>query len=125
MPTPWGIEFKKNVVLVVDNHILVVMGHDHGNGTLLLFWNGLGLDARIDLAVEEFLDEGADFLLGELLLLVKGELLVLDDLLDGEGGPLAVLEVEVLGVSAESLSVDGCEIDLALVFLGKGLQGLR
>ena len=53
------------------------------------------------------------------------ELLVLLRVLDSEGGPLADFEVKVAGVLAEGLGVDGGEVDLALVLLGDGLEGLR
>ena len=66
------------------------------HGPFLFLGNWLRLDAWLDLAVKEALHKGANVLLRDLLLLVIGELLVLDDLLDGEGGPFAVLQIEVL-----------------------------
>ena len=122
--TPWGVELEENIVLILHDDFLVILGDDHLDVTLLLLGDRLGLDARLKLAVDKVLDECSDILLGELLLLIKGELLVLDCLLDGEGGPLAVLQVEVLRVGAEIFGVDGGEVDLTLMFLGKGFQGL-
>lgn len=43
----------------------------------------------------------------KLLALVKGEFLVLDGLLNREGGPLVDFKVEVTGVGTECLGVDG------------------
>jgi hypothetical protein len=48
--------------------------------------------------------------------------LVLGDVLDGERGPGANLEVQVAGVLAESGSVDGSEVDLSAVLLGDRLE---
>jgi hypothetical protein len=50
--------------------------------------------------------------------------LVLHRVLNGEGWPLANLKVEVARVLAKVLGVNGSEVDLALVQLGEGLQGL-
>jgi len=70
------------------------------------------------------LNEIADFLLCELLALIQGELLVLDSLLDGKGGPLVHFKIQITGVGAEGFGVNDGEVDLALVFLGNGLEGL-
>ncbi|KAH4295492.1 hypothetical protein HBI01_156720 [Parastagonospora nodorum] len=77
---------------------------------------------RLDLAGEEVLDKSANVLLGDLLVLVVGELLVLVGALDGESGPGASLEVKVSSVLAERLGVDGGEVDGTLVLEGEGLQ---
>ena len=66
----------------------------------------------------------AHVLLRELLLLVEGEFLVLDSLLNGKCGPNTVLEVQILRVRAKCFGVNGGQVDLALVLLGEGLEGL-
>ncbi len=125
MAAPRGIKFYKNVLFVVNNDILVVVGHHDLNITLLLLGNILGLDAGIELASHEIIDELANVFRRELLALVKGELLVLDGLLDCKGGPFASFEVEVLGVGAKGFGIDGGEADGTLVFLSDRLKGLR
>lgn len=119
---PWGVVFEKNIVLIVQNDLFVVVGHDDLNGTLLFLRNRLRLDARVNLAVNEVLHECANIIVCKLLVLVKRKFLVLDGLLDGEGGPLAVFEVQIASVCAEGLSVDGSEAEDSLVFLCKGLE---
>lgn len=122
---PGGVELEEDVLVVVDDEVLVALGDDDGGASLLLLGDGLGLDAGLDLALDELLNEGRDGLLADILggaLLAEGELLVLGDVLDGERGPGADLEVEVAGVLAESRSVDGSEVDLAAVLLSNGLQ---
>ena len=121
---PWGVEFQEYVIIIVHHNIFVVVGNDDLYWPFLFLGDWLRLDAWLDLAVKELLHEGANVLLGDLLLLVKGELLVLDDLLNGEGGPFAVLQIQVLRVGAESFCVNRGEVDFALMLLGKGLQGL-
>ena len=59
-----------------------------------------------------------------LFALVEGEFLVLDGFLNGECGPLVGFKVEITGVGAKGLGVDGSQIDLAFVLLRDGLQRL-
>jgi hypothetical protein len=122
---PGGVELEKDVLVVVDDEVLVALGDDHGGTKLLLLGNGVGLDAGLNFALNELLNESADSLLADVLdgtLLGVGVLLVLGDVLDGERGPGADLEVEVAGVLTESGSVDGSEVDLSAVLLSDGLQ---
>lgn len=119
---PWRVELDENVLVVVDDDILVVLGDDDCDGAVVGLGDGLRLDAGVDLAGEELVDEGANVLDVDLLVLVVGELLVLLRLLDGERGPLVGLEVEVAGVLAKRLGVNGSEVDLALVLEGQGLE---
>ena len=92
---------------------------------LLFLWNRLGLDASLDLAVQEILHELADILGGEGLGLVKGELEVLDGLLDSKRREFLGLEVEVSSVSTKGLGVNGRDVDLAPVFLRYGSKDVR
>lgn len=122
---PGGVELEEDVLLVVDDEVLVALGDDDGGTGLLLLGDGLALDAGLNLALDELLNERADSLGGDVLggaLLGEGVLLVLGDVLDGKGGPGADLEVQVAGVLAEGGSVDGSEVDLAAVLLGNGLE---
>ena len=121
---PRGIELKEDILLIVLDNLIVVMRHHDRDRAVLLLGHGLALDARLDLAGHVFVDKRTHVLLRELLGLVEGELLVLGHVLDGEGGPLVDLEVQVAGVGAEGAGVDGGEVDLALVLLGDGLQGV-
>ena len=77
------------------------MRYDDLDAALLLLRNRLALDTWRNLAVDKVLDESADIIMCEFLALVKGELLVLDGLLDGEGGPFVDFKVEVSGVGTE------------------------
>lgn len=98
------------------------MGDDDSDGTFLLLRDRLALDAWLNLAINKVLSELANILGIELLVLWIGEFLVLLNLLDGKGGELVGLEVQVTGVCSESLSINGSEVDLALVLLGNGPQ---
>jgi hypothetical protein len=122
---PGGVELEENILVVVDDEVLVALCDDDGGARLLLLRDGVALDAGLDLALDELLDESANGLMADVLhgaLLVVGELLVLGDVLDGECGPGADLKVEVAGVLTESGRVDGSEVDLSAVLLGDGLQ---
>ena len=98
------------------------MRHDNLYRAVLFFRDWFRLDAWFHLTVNEVLNELANSIMSERLALLIGELLVLDCLLDGKGGPFAGFEVQVVGVGAVSLGVDGCEADDSLVFFGEGLQ---
>lgn len=85
---PWGIEFEKNVLGVVENDVVVVLGNNNGDGAILL-GDGLALNARLNLASDEVVEELANLLFVDGT--GEGELLVLLGVLDGEGRPLANL----------------------------------
>lgn len=124
MSTPRGVELQENVLLVVDHQLLVSMGDNDGDRTLLLLGDGLRLDAGLDLAVQDILDELADLLGIDLLGLVVRVLGLLDGVLDGEGRELLRVQVQVVSVSAECLSIDGSNVDSAAVLLRNGLEFL-
>ena len=125
MTTPWGIELKENILVVVNHNLVIVLRNDNGDRAFLLLWDGLRLDAWLDLSGNEVINELADFLLSELLGLVIRKLLVLVRLLDSESRKLADLEVEVSGMLTESLGINGSEVDGTLVLDGEGLQLFR
>ncbi|KAI6760212.1 hypothetical protein HG531_013413 [Fusarium graminearum] len=122
--TPGSVKLNKDILGVIKDDIVVALGNNNCDGTLLGLGDGLRLDAGLNLASVELLNELGDVVVGDLLLLVEGELLVLDNLLDGERGELVGLEVQVTSVGTESLSIDGGEVDLALVLLCDRLESL-
>ncbi len=124
MTAPRRIVFQKNVLVVIDDEVLVVVCNDDLNRALLLLWDWFRLDTRLRLAVNEVLDEFGNIIMGDLLLLVKGELLVLDGLLDGESGPFVGHEVEISSMRTERFSIDSSKVDSTLMLCGKRLEGL-
>jgi hypothetical protein len=118
---PGSVELNQNILVGVHDNLIVVLGNNNSDGTVLLLGNGLTLDARLDLASDKVIEELGNLLGGKVRAL-KGELLVLLRVLDGKGGPLADLEVEVAGVLTKVLCVDGSKVDLALVLLGDRLE---
>lgn len=121
---PGSVELNEDILGVIKDNVVVALGDDDGDGALLGLGDGLRLDGRLNLASNEVIDELLDGLGGDLLLLVEGELLVLGGLLDGEGRELVGLEVQVAGVSTESLGVDGSEVDNTTLSLSDGLEGI-
>lgn len=121
---PGSVELEEDILVVIEDNVVVALGNNNGDGALLGLGDGLGLDAGLNLAGNEVVDELGNLVVGDLLLLVEGELLVLGDLLDSERGELVGLEVQVAGVSTESLSINGGEVDLAAVLLSNGLESL-
>lgn len=121
--TPWGIEFKENILLVVDDEFLVGVANDNGDGLILGLWDRLGLDTGLDLTADDALDEVTDGLEGDFLGLVEWIFVVVQGILDGEGGEFLWLKVKVGGVGAESLCVNSSKVDQALEFLGERLNG--
>ncbi len=122
MTAPWGVELEKNIVLILQNDLFVVVGHNDLDRALLLFWNRLRLDAGVDFAINEGLNECANIIVRNLLVLVKRKLLVLDSLLDGKSWPFAIFEVQITSVRTESLGVNGGEADDTLVLLCERLE---
>lgn len=120
---PWCVELDQDVLGLVKNNVVVVLGDDNSDWAIVLFWDRLALDAGVNLARNKIINKLANLLVGELVL-GEGKLLVLLGVLDGESGPLADLEVEVTSVLTESLGVDGSEVDLALVLLCNLLEVL-
>ena len=119
---PRSVKFEKNIVLIVQNNLFVVIGHNDLDRALLLLRNRLRLDAGVDLAVDEVLDKCANVVVCELLVLAKRIFLVLGRLLDGESWPFAIFQVQVTSVCAESLGVNGGEADDTLVLLCERLE---
>jgi len=122
--TPRSVEFDKNILLIVDNNVLVVVGDNSSNRSIVLFWDGLRLDARLDLTGQEVVNKLANMLFSELSALLEGEFLVLGCVLDSEGGPFADFEVQVLCMLAKSLCVDRCNVNLSLVLCSDRLECL-
>jgi hypothetical protein len=121
---PGSVELNQDILGVIEDNVIVALGDYNSDGTLLGLGDGLRLDARLNLASGEVLNELGNVVMCDLLLLVEGELLVLDNLLDGERGELVSLEVQVTGVSAEGLGVNCGKVDLALELLSDGLEGI-
>ena len=119
---PRGVEFDQDVLLVVEDDVVVVERHDHGDGAFLFLRDRLRFDAGRKFPRDEVLDEGADILLRQLGSF-KGVFLVLVDLLDGEGWPFVGWEVEVAGVGAKGFRVDGSEVDFSLVCFCDRFEG--
>lgn len=95
------------------------MRDDNNDGAFLLLGNGLRLDTRLNFAIDDTLDEASNVVFGELLGLVKGELGVLSNILDGKSWELLRVEVKVSSVGAKSLGINGRETDDAFMLLCK------
>src|SRR6187402_3449360 len=85
---PWCVEFNQDIFLIVQDNIIVVLGDDNLNWPFLCLWDWLRLDAGLNLAVDELLDEFANSIGCDLCFLVIWELLVVDSILDGESREL-------------------------------------
>jgi hypothetical protein len=119
---PWCVKLNEDILLVIENNLVVVLGDNNSDWAVLRLWDSLRLDRWIDLSIGKVINKLANVLRGDLLGLVVWELLVLGGLLDGECGPLVSLEVKVASVLSEGLGVNGSEVDLALVLLSDGLE---
>lgn len=124
MTTPRCVELDENILLIVNDNLLVVVGDDGGDRAVIVLGDSLALDARLQLTRDNIIHKLGNIGLGDGLGLVEGELLVLGDMLDSESGPLASLKVEIAGVGAKGLCVDGSEVDDTSVLLRDRLEGL-
>lgn len=119
---PGSVKFNQDILLVVNDNLLVVAANNNSNRSLLSLGNGLRLEARVNLAIKDVLDELADLLGINLLVLVVRVLGVLGGVLDSESRELLGLKVEVASVSAEELSIKGNNVNSSTVGLGNGTE---
>lgn len=90
----------------------------------LLLGNGFRFDAWLDFTVDKVLNKFPHIIMGEFLALIEGEFQILHGFLDGKGGELVSLKIEIAGMSAKGFGVDDSEVDFALVFNGQRLESL-
>lgn len=122
MSAPRSVKLDQDILLVVNDNLLVVAANNNGNRSLLSLRNGLGLEARLNLAVKDVLDKLADILGINLLVLVVRVLGVLGSVLDSESRELLGLKVEVASVSTKELSIKGNNVDSSAVSLSDGTE---
>lgn len=122
VPAPGSVKFDQDILFVVNDNFLVVAANNNSNRSLLGLGNGLGLEARVNLAVKDVLDELADILGINLLVLVVRVLGVLGSVLDSESRELLGLKVEVVSVSTEELSIKGNNVNSSTVALSDGTE---
>lgn len=122
MSAPGSVKLDQHILLIVNDDLLVVAANNYGNRALLSLGNGLGLEARFNLAVKNVLDKLADIIGINLLALVVRVLGVLGSVLDSESRELLGLQVEVASVSAEELSIEGNNVDSSTVGLSDGTE---
>jgi putative lipase involved disintegration of autophagic bodies len=84
---PGSVEFDKNVLGVIEDNVFVVVCNDNGDGAFLCFGDGFALDTRCHTTVEVTIYKFLDILGGDLLGLIKGEFLVICNVLNGKRGP--------------------------------------
>ena len=85
---PRSIEFDENVLCVVENNVVIVVGYDNGDWTFLSFRNRFTLDARRNISFDISGNELLNFRGSDFLGLVIRELLVLCDILNSKCWPL-------------------------------------
>lgn len=124
MSTPRGVEFEENILLVIDDEILVGVSHHDCDRSFLGFRNRLRLDAGLNLAIKNILDELLDVFGIDFFGLVIRVLGVLLRILDSESGECLGVEVEVSSVGTKQLSINGGDVDGSLVLLSYGLEFL-
>jgi len=120
--TPRSVELHKNILFVVYDNVLVVVGDNGNNRSIVLLRNWLRLNARLDLTSKKVIDEFGNVLFTKLGALLERKLLVLGCILNGKGRPFADLKVQVLSVLSEGLGVNSRNVNLSLVLCGNGLE---
>lgn len=121
---PRCVEFKQDILLVIEHNALVGVRHNDCHRAFLFLGNGLRFDAGLNLAVKDLLDEFTNIFGLNLLLLVIRVFRVFFRVLDGEGREGLRVEVEVSSVGAKQLGVNGGNVDGTLVLLSNGLEVL-
>ena len=114
---PRGIEFKQDILVIVNDKILVAMAHDNGDRTLLCLGNRLRLDTRINLPVKNILNKFANILGVHLLRLIIGVSSILGGLLDSESRKLLWFQVKVASVGTKQFGIEGDDVDFTTVLL--------
>lgn len=121
---PWSVEFDKDVLGVVEDDLVVLGADNNLDRAVVLLGNLSGLERGLEGASGELGDPVVDGSEGRNNTR-HGELGATLDVLDDESGPVVHLEVEGLGVVSVLDSVDPDKVDLALVLLGNGLDGVN
>ena len=124
MTAPGSVKLQQDILVIVDDKFLVAEANNNGDGALLGLRNRLRLDAGINLAIKNILDELANLLGINLLGLVVGVLGVLGGLLDGKSRELFGLQVQIAGVGPESLRVKGDDVNLTTVLFSNRAEVL-
>lgn len=119
---PRGIELQQDILVIVDDELLVALADNNGDRALLGLGDGLGLDTRLDLALQNILDELANGLGLDLFGLVEGVLDVLCGVLDGKGWERLWLQIKVASVGTKQLGIQGDNVDGTAVLLGDRLE---
>lgn len=101
VPTPRCIKLHQYILVLIQDHVLVIVRHDHRHRAVLLLGNRLALYAWPDLTSQEVIDKFSHVLLRHLGGTVQRVLLVLHGVLDCESWPFADLEVKICCVLAE------------------------
>ncbi len=118
MTAPGSVKLNENIDVVVKDDVLVVVRNHHMHWSFLLLRNGFRLDGWLNLALKHILDELANIVLGDLLVLIKGVLQVLDSLVNGKSRELIDLEVQIASVRTVSLGINGGNRNGTPVLLG-------
>jgi hypothetical protein len=95
--TPGSVEFNKDVLGLVTDNVLVVLSNNNFNGTIVRLGDRLRLERGLKFSSNKRVEPGLDVGLDNLFSLVIGELGILGNVRETEGGPLG-LEVDSLGV---------------------------
>lgn len=122
MAAPGGIELHENVLIIIDDQIGVGVSNNNSYRAFLSLRNGLGLNTGVNLAIENVLNELANFLSINLLGLIPRELGVLSGILDSEGREFLRVEVEIGSMGTKQLGVESSKVDLSTVLFSEGLE---
>lgn len=124
MATPGSVELDEDILAIVEDDLIKLLRDQNEDASILRSRNFLAPEGWLQFASEVVLDERANGFGSGVDILGKRVLELLGDILDNECGPLELLKVHSLGVLVEAVGVNPGKVDLALVLLGDGLEGL-
>ena len=122
MSAPWSVELDKDILGVVVDNLVELLGNEDNNGLILSLRDGCALDGRLERSINELLYEWSNSPGGEGDALVEGVLELLGDILDDECGPFALEEVHGFAVLGELDGINPDKVDFALERLGETLE---
>ena len=92
---PRSIEFDENIFRIVEDNVVVGLCDDNGDWAFLFLRDGFALDAGFHGSVEVTGHKGLNIGSRDFLSLVKGELLILLNILDRKRRPFFLANTRV------------------------------
>lgn len=118
---PSSVKLNEDVLGVIQDNLVELLANNCGDRSILSLRDGRTPQHGFELAIEELLQPVTHSLRCDVHALIQRICQMLPaQVLDNEGGPLDILEIQCLGMRDELDSIDPDEVDLGFVLLSYG-----